>query len=528
MTLSTARWESWAFAVGLALLYTSAFYLPAVGTPQSYWIPHVTREILYPAVIGTAILVPATRMLLLRYLQTRNWIFIEQVPVAALALIAFTGGFAAVGYSATDLIVSLVGRDATLEVTRWSRVSVFAAMFLIVGIGMAALKTRRETVIRLLSTFGYTYALLAILRAEPLTVDPKLKAGTSPTSAGATSYRKESLTRPREVIWIIFDEMDYNQTLGSPSVQRAMSMPNLYALSKLGVSAAQAYSPARDTEVSIPSLLLGLPPIGDRINANGLFVHAYDGSFQHFDEAHSVFSRLPGGPGTGAILGYYHPYCNVFPSTAPCVALPEANVGRWFDALVPFSQPGIAAARWLPGSGMILPGALFRTFEPMYYISEETTRQFSRFLTLNDRSLVFIHVNLPHPPGDYSQRALHFKNAADDRESYRRNLRLVDDMIGVAVATLRTQVQKHDILLIVSSDHWHRIDSPHVAQPIPWIAWHVAESVGATLDWPINTVHTADLSLDFLRGNIFGQDDIVKWWHGRTFYSPLMPEHYSD
>jgi hypothetical protein len=528
MNLSTGRWESWGYASGLALLYTSAFYLPSVGIPQNYWFPHVAREIVFPAIIGTVILAPVARIILLRYLSAHSWNPFDQIPVAALALIAVLGGFSAVGFSATDLIIKLTGSDATVDVARWSRVAVSATVFVILAAALAALKASREALIRVLSIIGYTYAVLAILRADHSSVARRVMVGTAPAVVGAAMDRSEQLSLPREVVWIIFDELDYNQTFGAPSFQKAKSMPNLYSLSKLGISAAQAYSPARDTEVSIPSLLLGLTPAGVRITRSGLSIHAQDGSFRAFDEAHSVFAQLPGGPSSGAILGYYHPYCNVFPSTTPCIAMPEANVGRWFDALLPFSQPAIAAARWVPDSGAILPGSLFRAFEPMYYISEETTRQFSRFLSLQSSSLVFIHVNLPHPPGDYSQRALHFATVADDREAYVRNLHLVDDMIGIAVATLRAQSKKHDILLVLSSDHWHRIDSPHLMQPIPWIAWHVGEETGATVGQQISTVHTAKLCLDFLRGSIHGQRDILTWWQGKSFDPPLMPEHYDD
>jgi hypothetical protein len=123
---------------------------------------------------------------------------------------------------------------------------------------------------------------------------------------------------------------------------------------------------------------------------------------------------------------------------------------------------------------------------------------------------------------------LHFTTAADDREAYRRNLRLVDALIGVTLATLRIQSETRDILLIVSSDHWHRIDSPHQIQPIPWIAWHVGEDSGPTLDQQISTVHTSDLVVDFLRGTVSRQHEILTWWQGRSFYPPLMPEHYGD
>jgi hypothetical protein len=65
-------------------------------------------------------------------------------------------------------------------------------------------------------------------------------------------------------------------------------------------------------------------------------------------------------------------------------------------------------------------------------------------------------------------------------------------------------------------------------QPIPWIAWHVDEASGRPLDEKISTVHTADLVVDFLRGSVESQQDIVRWWHGKSVYPPLMPEQYGD
>jgi Sulfatase len=531
MNDTIGRWESWGYSLGLALLYTSAFYLPNVGVPQSYWLPYLGREILFPTVVGTLILIPIARLILSYYLRSPAWSLIGELPIMLLALLGIVGIISATGYSAPYLIISVTGNKAALDVTRWSRVIVFVMAFLAIGAGLAALRKRRPTVVRVLATMGYTFAILALLRAGH---SPAAAASGAhervPVAAAAADSPPDTPTsgRPREVIWIIFDELDFAQTLGTDPALQRLSTPNLLALSRLGVSATQAYSPARDTEVSLPSLLLGVTPAGVRINRQGLLIHARDGSFQLFDEPHSVFAQLPAGPGSGAIFGYYHPYCSVFPSTTPCVAMPMMNVGRWFDALVPFSQPIGAGARWLPGSGKIIPGTFFRLFEPMYRISEETLREFPDYLKLRTSSLVFMHVNLPHAPGDYSQRALHFARVADDRESYRRNMRLVDGLIGLAIDTLRAESKNRDILLIVSSDHWHRIDSPGVAQPIPWIAWHVDEQTGAVLNQKISTVHTAELSLDFLRGSIKSQRDIAAWWDEKSYFPPLMPEHYGD
>jgi hypothetical protein len=533
MNLTIGRWESWGYSTGLALLYTSAFYLPSVGLPQNYWLPNPTREILFPTIVGTLILIPLVQVALMRYLHSQTWSLARHLPIIILTLLAVVGAFSAVGYSAPYLIVVAMGGEAALETTRWSRMIIFVAACVAIGAGLAMLPKRRATVVRFLATLGYTYAVLAVFRAgySPATAESRAhEASHIPTARfGPSSSSPQTLARPRQVVWIIFDELDFNETLGSINVLQGQSMPNLLALSRSAVSATQAYTPARDTEVSLPSLLLGVAPKGVKYDQQGLLIHARDGTYQPFDESNSVFAQLPGGPRSGAVLGYYHPYCTVFPSTTPCLSWPMANVGRWYDALLPFSQPIAGASRWIPGSGKILPGAFFRMFEPMYRISDEMVQRFPDFLRLRASSLVFIHVNLPHAPGDYSQRALHFATVTDDRAAYRRNLRVVDEMVDVAIRILSAQSKDRDILLIVSSDHWHRINSLHAAQPVPWIAWHVGEeNTGAVLNQKISTVHTADLILDFLRGSVESQRDILAWWQGKIFYPPLMPDHYKD
>jgi hypothetical protein len=165
----------------------------------------------------------------------------------------------------------------------------------------------------------------------------------------------------------------------------------------------------------------------------------------------------------------------------------------------------------------------------MYHISEVQQSQYERFLRLQGSALIFLHINVPHAPGDYSQRILQFATAADDREAYRRNLVLVDKLIGTAIKVLRDEAKTKDILMIISSDHWHRIDSPDKVQPIPWIAWHVDEgSTAPPLDQKISTVHTAELCLDFLSGNLNSQQEIPVWWRNRSFRLPLMPAQYAN
>jgi hypothetical protein len=322
------------------------------------------------------------------------------------------------------------------------------------------------------------------------------------------------------------DELDYNETLAHTPRNDAVPMPNLSYLANIGVSATDAYSPAKDTVASIPSLLTGYPLTGLEFRNGVMMLKTREAGIRAFQQSDSIFSRLPAGPSSAAILGFYHPYCSLFPSITTCISAPYENVGRWFDALTFFGQQAIATARYLPNSYAYLPRSLFHAFEPMYRITEDTLQEYQRFLSLQDKSLTFIHVNLPHPPGDYAQRALGLKTVGDDRESYRRNLQVVDRLIGEALSTVKVQSPRQDILFILSSDHWHRTQSPLTPQRIPWIAWHVGESVGTLLSTQISTVHTADLILSFLKGDVDNQKEIATWWQNRSYYPTLMPHGY--
>jgi hypothetical protein len=527
--------DLWGSAVGLALLYTSAFYLPQIGIESSYWVPDVGAQILYPSAVAVVLLTPAAAWWQWRgYGDGRRTGPVGLIVLAALCLIGIIGAFSAAGYSALDVALIVTGAAAAIETTRWVRFALVIGGIAALILALRMARPYWSHVLRVLTILGYAFAALALIRLIPyprsafaIGSAANRQAAPPPPANSSKPATDAAAPRPRQVVWIIFDELDYNLTLGQPGGPHDPVMPNLDKLARTGVSASAAYSPARDTEVSIPALLSGYEPVGVKYDDRGdLWLETRSDGVQPFAQSKSVFGRLPGGPQSAAILGYYHPYCVLFPATHPCDAFPEANIGRWFDALIFFGQPAIATARWLPGSPRYLPGALFGIFEPMYRISENTLRDMPRFLALEDQSLVFIHVNLPHTPGDYVQRALHFDSVAADRVNYRRNLQLVDQLIAQAVDTLEGRSAREDILLIVSADHWWRMLSPESVQRIPWIAWHVGESEGSTLETRINSVHTADLVVDFLQGRIDSQAQIVPWWRDKSFYPPLMPSHY--
>jgi hypothetical protein len=518
----------WRTALGLSLLYVSTFYLPLVG---SYWLTSLTGEVLYPSIVAVLILTPVAAMFLASLSKGAIPKLLAATVIAGLCWVGLLSTFRAAGYSAMDIALITLAPNKPMEAVRWLRVEIVAAAIVGFLVLVFALRKSWPNLLRFLSILGFSFVALALIRSAYVPREPPgahghvsfSNFGGEPIISSADAAKTNPSFKSRQVVWIIMDELDYNQTLGVAGGPKNPPMPNLEQLAHVGVTASQAYSPAKDTLASIPALLTGYPLLGLDFLGKDMWIKTESAGTRILQESDSVFGRLPDGPDSAAVLGYYHPYCALFPDVKTCVAAPEANVGRWFDALVFFSQPAIAAVRWIPNSSEYIPNSFFRTFEPMYRISEKTWQEFPRFLAMTDKSLVFMHINLPHPPGDFSQRQLGLSTVGDDHEGYRRNLKLVDQLIGIATTVLSSRSNSQDILLIVSSDHWHRVDSPTIPQRIPWIAWHVGDNAGVPLAIPINTVHTAELVLAFLRGRVQTQDQIALWWGAEPMTMPLMP-----
>jgi hypothetical protein len=291
------------------------------------------------------------------------------------------------------------------------------------------------------------------------------------------------------------------------------------------LSATQAYSPAKDTEESLPALLSGAPVTGARFDESGqLWLRGTGGKSYAFGKGDTVFTQLPDGPDSASILGYYHPYCRLIPGVGDCQSFFLGNAGRWFDGIAFFSSTAMSTLRWVPGVPTHLPESVLSLFDPMYRVSKGMALALPQVLARDDRALVFVHSNVPHYPATYAQRSFGLPVDPNDAISYRDNLRQVDHLIGQIVSSLQARAGR-DVLLLVSSDHWHRASSPTQARAIPFLAWHVGEQLPTSLSQPINTVHSAELVLDFLNGKVITQAQIARWWQGKPMSPSWIPDN---
>ncbi len=512
--LGPTRYFSLRTLVGLPLLWASMYFVPLLDASRAYLLP--SNDLIEWIVLPSLVAVVAGALLLLsispvlRWINPRIAIGAEAIGLTILAITAVKVLFLAAGYRWEQLIPTggYVPLGLSLYLCKYGFCfGILAVMW--AGRG----HLRRWT--RLLSGLGLSLGVLAAIRIfflwnthqptpEPSTgmATPKPSA-TSPVPAG---------THVRRVVWVIFDESDYNRMYGAEA-PAAPELTNFARLARSAVFATNANSPAGSTLYSIPALLAGVPIGGDGIRFDrsaAPSLEETDGTIVPFDERATIFGALAAGGRTASVLGFYHPYCKLF-TLQRCDSFPWPQVGGWTPAL------------W--GNA---PVFLSNMVGSAYFgeVTENLLRLLPEYLARDD-ALTFVHLNLPHLPASYADKALHLPASRVPLEEYSRNLILADRVLGRIITLLERQSSEKELLLVVSTDHWLRNWSygdpaPEVSRKVPFIAWKVGATQGEVLTHPLSTVHTASMILDYLDGKISSQSEIGRWWEDKPVYPSFM------
>ena len=502
-----------ALAIGLSLLYASAYFLAFLSPYALYFIPSFFGYVVYPSLISIFCLVPFFLLATSSIVGNRVRRALVFFGATILTIIAIKSTFDAAGYPWVNILTLVMpASSAVSDNFRIERI-------ILVGLATAGsfifvylIRKRLSKWLRWLSTLGYAFVVLAIYRCV---VSDFIFHAPVPASVAVAPQTAAPLER--RVVWVIFDEMDYSLSL-APESGMAARMPNFSALLAHATSASQAYAPGRDTLYSIPALLTGTALSGVTIRPqNRLELINLQQKVIRFGSDSAVFSQLPGGPQSATVLGFYHPYCKLFPTLQDCHSTYLGNAGRWFDSLTFFSDAVFSAIRHIKWATPLVPEFLLFHFDPMYRVSKNVLLQLDGTLANVHSSLNFIHVNVPHLPNVYVQRLLK-QPVSNDVEGYRQNLAGADMVLGRILEQLRLQAAKQNILLIVSSDHWLRTHSRQAA-PVPFIAWKVGASAPSVLLMPFSTVHSKQLALDFLAGRVDTQAEVTQALRQTTYYA---------
>ncbi len=455
------------------------------------------------------------------------------VPAAALLLLfAFRGVFTTAGISPFQLshivhdYLALTGFER-LAPTLLKNVGV-AILFLLCFWVLSRNANATATIFRACAVFGWALGLITLFRCLPL-----IAAEADLSRAHVLTMTQELSTSHlpgRRVVWLIFDEFDYDRFF----VRRAekMELPNIDRLVRESVSADNAVSPARDTALSIPALTTGAYLTNNRISADGTMLIEVDhGQEVEWKDTSSIFSRLHSQGLRVSILGFYHNYCKTFLNANPCVSLPGSAYAGWWWGIW-------QALKIVPGLDvLILRGSLLNA-EGMNHITRLQIDALDRYLNDQAATLSFIHLNIPHLPGG-RVHGVPYSPFVERLPRYDQNALTVDWVVGKVVQNLKKHSQAQDVLLVVSSDHWLRMELHAANLPpdqferefgqdttesnkIPFFARRIREASPHSIQQPINTVYTAHLIEDFIAGKVADHAGIVNWWKDKPFHLPVI------
>ena len=127
---------------------------------------------------------------------------------------------------------------------------------------------------------------------------------------------------PQRVVWMIFDELDYR--IAFEVRPKSIHMPEIDRLRSESLFALHAHSPAKDTEESIPSLLIGRPIRKARFVTGRMIAEFPSGKKLSLTGHDTIFARARKAGFNTALAGWWLPYCHAFgPALTRCA---EPNV----------------------------------------------------------------------------------------------------------------------------------------------------------------------------------------------------------
>jgi hypothetical protein len=341
--------------------------------------------------------------------------------------------------------------------------------------------------------------------------------------------------RPR-VIWILFDELSYEQVYESrfPGLQ----LPSFDALAAQSTVFTHTIPAGIFTGDVLPSLMTGEPVDATRASSDGkvLSIHNPDsGTWQRVEEHDTVFQDALNLDYSTAVAGWYNPYCRVLPDvldrcfwtfsfSAQNTMSPRATL------MTNLMRPWLFFVR----SGLGRFASLFLQFSEMNEVhAKQHIFDYVALADAGDRILddpsagfVLLHLPVPHPEGIYDRTTDKFVLR---HSSYIDNLALTDKLLGHIRSKLEQSGQWDGSTIVVMADHSWRTQLFWKATP-EWtkeeqVASHGGafddrpvyivklpdQQTGARIDAPFAALNTRRLLDALLSQKIRSKEDLAAW-----------------
>jgi hypothetical protein len=352
----------------------------------------------------------------------------------------------------------LVFYNLPYQVAKWNRVRIMCCItFLLLSVIITSFLPRvaqRAT--------RAVHVVIAALALSALWIIPKIlqiafvqqvDVAEAPENLPASI---SSTSGPR-IVWVLFDELSYDQTFDRPALDVPLS--NFDRLRTESVSFSQLRPAGYFTDRIIPSLFLGRRI--DRIRSTDRGDLWYKDESQdrwlRYDPNASLFALAQQNGWITGVDGWYNPYCHTFaPVLDVCFRERYTQV-----PLVPTELNGASEQQSVWADAAAAPEELLARLTGKTIKRANLHEQEYENIMARSRALIkdeqvrflFIHLPIPHPPAIYDRRRHMLRSGG----SYLDNLVLADDTLGSLLQEINATQSTSRTTLIISSDHSWRI-----------------------------------------------------------------------
>lgn len=318
----------------------------------------------------------------------------------------------------------------------------------------------------------------------------------------------------RTVVWIIFDEYDPSYINNK---KLNIDLKYIKNLSNYSLTHNQVYSPSNSTLHSVPSTMLGIHTNGSIIEKYQLKILNKDNKKITFNFENTFFKSLNDNNFKFNILSEVLPYCTLLQLQSFC----QKNFNQ-----IKYYTDSIFQSFFFTGYISKLKDSFKKNnkFNIKKLNNFNKTDKFDQLLLshkldlkisdvkkiINTKeNLIFFHFFMPHTDSPASKHVENFYDmkAGSEDEEYSLNLKYTDIVIN-QISNIIDSSNKEDVLLLLTSDHWRRSDSPSKPKPSLFIAKIKKDLTKHEIYGDISNIFIPSLIIKYLNKEIDSHKDI--------------------
>jgi hypothetical protein len=263
--------------------------------------------------------------------------------------------------------------------------------------------------------------------------------------------RMDSKGRNERIVWLLFDELSYDQTFDHRFP--GLSMPAFDRFKSKSVVFSELNPVGYSTDLVIPSFFLGKTVDKIRSSLDGEPAIRFAGSeqWQAFDAEATIFSDARRLGWTTGVVGWFNPYCRILAGVL------DSCFWKMGDGQLkgPVSTKSVFANAISP-----MQRAMWGLERKPAFVQQVHAVDLAEIVPaatalIRDQSIrfVYIHLPIPHPPGIYDRET----RTPRETGSYIDNLALSDRVLDELMNSLNTTTLASRTTVIICSDHSWRL-----------------------------------------------------------------------